>query len=113
MLIGCTAIGTSRKPSGKAARLLFGLGNGTGEPNALKRGQKSTYVRNRRANSRIPYVLFFFREIWGGLMRSSDRCSLKDERSEGIKRMSDGYITTKSDFRKIKPFGAPDLRLRS
>jgi hypothetical protein len=82
----------------KAARLLFGLESGTGEPNALKRGQKTTYVRNGRANSRIPYVLFFFfRDVWGGLMRSSVRCLLKGNRSEGIKRIRIKYFTTKTD----------------
>jgi hypothetical protein len=61
MLIGCTAFGTSRKPSGKAARLLLRLESGTGEPNALKRGQETRmYGTDERTVESHKCCFFFF-----------------------------------------------------
>jgi group II intron reverse transcriptase/maturase len=54
----------------------------------------------------------FFR-VWGGLMRSSVRCSLKCERSEGIKRISIKYYTTKFFFRKMELFERLELKGKS
>ena len=64
---------------------------------------KSVERTSEQSNPSRPVFFFFFLEVWGGLMRSSVWCSLKGERSEGIKRIRIKYFTTKR-IRKMELF---------